>query len=90
MQDQPCNPYSMDHSDVTELLETVLTNSYFTFNDTIHVYRRDHGLAMVNSVSAILAILYMDYVEKKASNLVCNRIALYCRYVDDIFLHCKR
>ena len=76
--------FGMDHDDISKLLEIVLNNNYFTFDNKI--YKQVHGLAMGNSVSAILAILYMNHVERKALNLLSNRVALYCRYVDDAFL----
>lgn len=41
---------------------------------------------MGSSVSAILAILYMDHVEKKALNILEGHIACYCRNVDDVFV----
>ena len=75
---------NIDHNDIGNLLEVVLTNNYFTFDDVI--YQQTHGLAMGSSVSAILAILYMDHVERKALNILDGHIALYSRYVDDAFL----
>ena len=84
MQERSIVYFGMDYHDVGKLLEIVLNNNYFTFDEVI--YHQTHGLAMGSSVSAILAILYMDYVEKKALNLLSNHVALYCRYVDDAFL----
>ena len=84
MQDNTYTYHSMDHNDISKLLEIVLTNNYFMFDNII--YRQVHGLAMGNSVSAILAILHMDHLEKKALNILDNHVALYCRYVDDAFL----
>ena len=75
---------SLDHNDVGKVLEVVLNNNYFIFDNTI--YQQIHGLAMGSSVSAILAILYMDHVEKKALNVLDNHVAFYSRYVDDMIL----
>ena len=84
MQDHPIALRGIDLHDVIKLLHVVLNNNYFTFDDVI--YHQIHGLAMGGSVSSILAILYMDHVEKKALSLLANRVALYCRYVDDAFV----
>jgi len=84
MQNRSYLCYGMDHDDVCKLLDAVLANNYFIFDDI--TYRQVHGLAMGNSVSAVLAILYMDYVEKKALSMLGDRVGLYCRYVDDAFL----
>jgi len=41
---------------------------------------------MGSSVSAIVAILYMSYIESKALNVLGDRVGLYSRYVDDVFM----
>ena len=60
MQNHSFTANNLDHNDVGKLLNVVLSNDYFTFDDV--TYQQINGLAMGNSVSAILAILYMDYV----------------------------
>ena len=65
------------------LLEAVLTNTYFQYEGTI--YKQVSGLPMGSSVSSIIAIIYMDYVETQALHL-CGGVAFYRRYVDDCFL----
>ena len=75
--------YGLSPNDIADLLKVVLTNNYFIFNNVI--FQQTHGLAMGNSVSAILAILYMGHVEKNALNVIDNHVGLYVRYVDDVF-----
>ena len=87
MQEHSMSFKMLNDDDVGRLLQVVLTNNYFTFNNRI--FQQSHGLAMGNSVSAILAILYMDHVEKQALNVLNNHVAFYCRYVDDVFLLVK-
>ena len=67
--------YRKGEDDVGKLLQVVLTNTYFTFDEVI--YQQTHGLAMGSSVSAILAILYMNHVEKKALSILDGHIASY-------------
>jgi hypothetical protein len=68
--------------DITDLLEVITKNTYFQFNG--HIFLQIDGLAMGSSVSAILAILFMDTLEKRAlTNTISHRC--YNRYVDDIF-----
>ena len=72
----------MHHEDVADLLKVVLSNNFFTFNNL--TFQQTQGLAMGSSVSAILAILYMNQVEKQALNVAGNYIGFYGRYVDDV------
>jgi hypothetical protein len=76
------NYYGLRTDDIKELLEVVLRNTYLQFNG--HTFLQVKGLAMGSSVSGILAIVFMDYLEKKAL-LSFTHIGLYGRYVDDIF-----
>jgi hypothetical protein len=67
--------------DTVSLLEVILRNTYFTFGKSI--FLQVGGLAMGSSVSAILAILFMDTLERKAL-LSFTKLGFYARYVDDI------
>jgi hypothetical protein len=67
--------------DTVELLEVILRNTYFTFGKSI--FLQVGGLAMGSSISAILAILFMDTLERTAL-LSFTRLGFYARYVDDI------
>ena len=74
--------YGLNPNDVGDLLTTILNNMYFEYENVI--YRQKYGLPMGANVSGILAILFMDSIEKR---VILNRpIGLYARYVDDIFL----
>lgn len=63
---------------ITDILCVIFDNSYLEFNGKI--YKQVTGLPMGNSLSGVLAILYMDALEK----MVLSRISPYKRDVDDI------
>jgi hypothetical protein len=71
----------IDIQDVCDLLGIILQNTYFSFGDKIFI--QIEGLAMGSSISGILAILFMDTIEKRAL-FSFRRTGLYVRYVDDI------
>ncbi|XP_072044968.1 uncharacterized protein [Amphiura filiformis] len=71
-------------NDIMDLLEFILTTTYFTFRGVI--YRQRFGAAMGSPVSAIIANLFMEWLEKKAiatAPLECKP-RLWRRYVDDV------
>ena len=74
---------SLTTDDIGELLLAVFTNTYLQFNNKIFLQVK--GLAMGSNVSPILAILFMDTLERRVLN-VSRSISTYCRYVDDIFM----
>ena len=65
---------------IKDLLEVVLKNTYFTFED--HIYQQIHGLPMGSSVSGTLATIFMYRLELIAIRTM--PMALYRRYADDI------
>ncbi|XP_072050102.1 uncharacterized protein [Amphiura filiformis] len=70
--------------DIIELLEFVLTTTYFSFRGEI--YMQKFGPAMGSPVSAIIANIFMEWLEQKAianAPIAC-RPKLWKRYVDDI------
>ena len=70
--------------DIIELLQFILTTTYFSFRGQI--YCQIFGAAMSSSVSAIVADLYMEWLEKEAiltAPLDC-RPRFWRRYVDDV------
>ncbi|XP_072039396.1 uncharacterized protein [Amphiura filiformis] len=78
------NRTNLTASDIMGLLEFILTTTYFKFRGVI--YRQRFGAAMGSPVSAIIAYLFMEWLEKKAiatAPLECKP-RLWRRYVDDV------
>ncbi|XP_060074957.1 uncharacterized protein LOC132554659 [Ylistrum balloti] len=70
--------------DIMDLLEFVLTRTYFTFRGNI--YQQRFGTAMGSPVSPIVANLFMEHLEQQAiatAPIDCKP-SLWKRYVDDI------
>jgi len=79
--EQYTRPFSPQQ--VADLLRVIFENSFLNYKGV--VYKQVGGLPMGNSVSGILAILYMDTLEKVVLNS-CRNIGLYKRFVDDSLL----
>ena len=71
----------MKTDSICDLLKVVFVNTYFRFQDTI--FKQTLGLPMGNSVSGLMAAVYMDAFEERTLNSL--NVALYRRYVDDVF-----
>ena len=69
-------------NNICSLLEVILQNTYFSFENAI--YKQVSGLPMGNSVSGILSSIYMDTIEQRSLHHL--NIGLYKRYADDVFL----
>ena len=69
-------------SDFEVILRTLLDNTYFSFGDQI--YKQTSGLPMGSSLSGVLAILYVDTIERRALQSL-SVAPLFRRYVDDCF-----
>ena len=65
-------------SNIELLLQVCLSCNVFKFNDIY--YQQFRGLAMGNRLAALLAIIYMDYIE---SRCITGDLILYKRYIDD-------
>ena len=70
--------------DVMELLEFILTTTYFVFRDQIYIQK--FGTAMSSLVSPMVADIFMEFLEQLAiaSVPVECKPKLWKRYVDDI------
>ncbi|EYC20386.1 hypothetical protein Y032_0022g598 [Ancylostoma ceylanicum] len=67
--------------DVEILPEATLACNIFRFNNEYYAQKR--GLAMGLRIAPLLAIVYLDHIEKSS---LTNGIILYKRYIDDIFV----
>ena len=76
-----CRPLQPHH--VKDILDVVLKNSVFSYKDKF--YTQVNGLPMGNAVSGILAILFMDTLERQTLTNLTN-VGLYKRYVDDTLI----
>ena len=78
------NRTKLNSDDIIELLKFVLTTTYFSFRGQI--YRQIFGAAMGSPVSAIVANLFMEWLEGEAMATAPLDIKpkLWRRYVDDV------
>ena len=70
--------------DIMELLQFIVTTTYFSFRGTI--YQQKFGTAMGSPVSPVIANLFMEWLEKQAiatAPVTCQP-RLWKRYKDDI------
>ena len=74
--------------DVISLLEFVLSNNYFVYNDC--TYKQIHGCAMGSPVSPVVANLCMEVIEDSALTNSTVPPKVWKRYVDDSFVIIKR
>jgi len=75
------NGITVDH--VSRLLETILSNRLFSYDNQL--YEQCSGLAMGSPLSGLLSTLVMDDLERRTLTADLA-IDLYYRYVDDIFI----
>ena len=78
------NRTKLNSNDITELLQFVLTTTYFRFRGSI--YRHIFGAAMGSPVSPIVANLFMEKLEQEpiaTAPMECKP-KFWSRYVDDI------
>ncbi|EYC18882.1 hypothetical protein Y032_0026g1425 [Ancylostoma ceylanicum] len=73
--------YGLTLSEIRKLLTVVLKQNIFRFNNI--VYRQIRGLAMGSRIAPLLAIIFLDSIEKRALR---RGIIYYKRYIDDIFI----
>ena len=79
---------NLDTTDIISLLNFVLSNNCFVYNDSI--YKQIHGCAMGSPVSPVVANLCMGAIEEMAINTTPVPSKVWKRYVDDSFCIIKR
>ena len=79
---------SLNTDDIISLLEFILSNNYFVFNNCI--YKQIHGCAMGSPVSPIIANLCMEVIEELAISTYSVPPKFWKRYVDDSFIIIKK
>ncbi|EYC10986.1 hypothetical protein Y032_0053g2410 [Ancylostoma ceylanicum] len=67
--------------DVTNMINTVLSCNVFRFENKFFEQRR--GLSMGNRIAPLLAIIFLDRIERMS---LTSGILLYKRYIDDVFV----
>ena len=72
----------LEVDDIMELLEFILTTTYFCFNGQI--YRHKFGTAMCSPVSPLVADMFMEHLEQKLLNTAPEDLKpkLWKRYVE--------
>jgi hypothetical protein len=68
------------------LLETILAQNYFTFQNQI--YQPDNGVAMGSPISGTIAEIFLQKLERThIKHLIdAKHLIFYTRYVDDILI----
>ncbi|EYC07844.1 hypothetical protein Y032_0068g163 [Ancylostoma ceylanicum] len=67
-------------SDIEVLLEAALACNIFCFNHIFYAQKR--GLAMAIRIASLLAIVFLDHIEKASLK---KGILFYKRYIHDVF-----
>ncbi|EYB81102.1 hypothetical protein Y032_0392g576 [Ancylostoma ceylanicum] len=73
--------WGFSNEDVEILLEATLACNVFRFNNTFYAQKR--GLAMGIRIAPLLAIVFLDHIEKAS---LTKGIIFYKRYIDDVFV----
>ena len=75
-------------NELIQLLRTVLSQNYFTFNNEFFI--QQEGLATGSPLSGLLAEIYLNHFEQNYifsnNNKFSNSVKFYNRYVDDTFI----
>ena len=79
---------SLDIDDIISLLNFVLSNNYFIYNNDI--YKQIRGCAMGSTVSPVVADLCMEEIEETAIDSTPVAPKVWKRYVDDSFCIIKK
>ncbi|EYC40623.1 hypothetical protein Y032_0604g557 [Ancylostoma ceylanicum] len=73
--------FGLGENDLRELLVATLACNIFQFDGEFYAQKR--GLAMGLRISPLLAIVYLDRIERKS---LISGILFYKRYIDDVFV----
>ncbi|EYC25025.1 hypothetical protein Y032_0012g1652 [Ancylostoma ceylanicum] len=73
--------FGLGENDLRELLLATLACNIFQFDEEFYAQKR--GLAMGLRISPLLAIVYLDRIERKS---LISGILFYKRYIDDVFV----
>ncbi|KAK6175800.1 hypothetical protein SNE40_014189 [Patella caerulea] len=76
--------WSISPTYLLKLLEFVLQNNVFTFNDEI--YHQISGTAMGSPVACSFSTIFLGELEEILLKQTSGRSDLYVRYIDDIFM----
>ncbi|EYB99268.1 hypothetical protein Y032_0123g1109 [Ancylostoma ceylanicum] len=72
--------WGFSNKDIEILLEATLACNVFRFDNIFYAQKR--GLAMGIRIAPLLAIVFLDHIEKAS---LSNGIIFYKRYIDDVF-----
>ncbi|EYC01441.1 hypothetical protein Y032_0107g3803 [Ancylostoma ceylanicum] len=73
--------FGLREDDLRELLVTTLGCNIFQFDGEF--YKQKRGLAMTLRISPLLAVIYLDRIERRS---LVTGILFYKRYIDDVFV----
>ncbi|XP_076052764.1 uncharacterized protein LOC143032181 [Oratosquilla oratoria] len=76
------NEVPVSKSDYIKLISICISFYPFTFNGK--VYRQHQRLAMGSPLSAVMASLFMELLERDEYIKTMGRNSTWCRYVDDV------
>ena len=82
--EQEIDLLNMSLEEIEGLLNLVLNNNYFKFDDI--VYRQREGVAMGNHLAPPFAIVFMDKLEQKMLTTARKSPEFFNRYVDDCLM----
>nr|CDJ92689.1 reverse transcriptase [Haemonchus contortus] len=68
-------------SEVKDLIKAALECNIFCFDNKF--YKQKRGLAMGKRVAPVLAVIFLDHIEKSS---LTSGIVFYKRYIDDVFV----
>ena len=79
--------FNLTANDLRELLYVITGNCFFIYEGKC--YKQIRGLPMGNAISGTLSNLFMHEIENEILSQIQFEYAIYCRYVDDIFILIK-